>query len=116
MEIVDPDAYVLTVTSHGYGKMSPMSSFPVQHRGGKGVLAHRVNPKVGVVVAARLTTPDGELMLISERGTIIRVPKESISRLGRSTQGVSLMKVNAGTSVVSIDCLETDGKDSEPSK
>jgi DNA gyrase subunit A len=116
MDIVDPDAYVLTVTSHGYGKMSPMSSFPVQHRGGKGVLAHRVNPKVGVVVAARLTTPDGELMLISERGTIIRVPKESISRLGRSTQGVSLMKVNAGTSVVSIDCLETDGKDSEPSK
>jgi DNA gyrase subunit A len=116
MDIVDPDAYVLTVTSHGYGKMSPMGSFPVQHRGGKGVLAHRVNPKVGVVVAARLTTPDGELMLISERGTIIRVPKESISHLGRSTQGVSLMKVNAGTSVVSIDCLETDSKDSEPSK
>ncbi len=116
MDIVDPDAYVLTVTSHGYGKMSPMGSFPVQHRGGKGVLAHRVNPKVGVVVAARLTTPEGELMLISERGTIIRVPKESISRLGRSTQGVSLMKVNAGTSVVSIDCLETDSKDSEPSK
>jgi len=116
MEVVDPDAYVLTVTSHGYGKMSPMDSFPVQHRGGKGVLTHRVNPKVGVVVAARLTTPDGELMLISDKGTIIRVPKESISRLGRSTQGVRVMSVDAGNNVVSIDCLEMNDKDSEPSK
>jgi DNA gyrase subunit A len=116
MEVVDPDAYVLTVTSHGYGKMSPMDSFPVQHRGGKGVLTHRVNPKVGVVVAARLTTPDGELMLISDKGTIIRVPKESISRLGRSTQGVRVMSVDAGNNVVSIDCLEKNDQDSEPSK
>jgi DNA gyrase/topoisomerase IV subunit A len=55
-------------------------------------------------------------MLISDRGTIIRVPKESISRLGRSTQGVRVMSVNAGTNVVSIDCLEKNEKDSEPPK
>ncbi len=116
MDVVDPEAYLLTVTSHGYGKMSPMSAFPVQHRGGKGVLAHRVNEKVGIVVAARLTTPEGELMLISDRGTIIRVAKESISRLGRSTQGVSLMKVSAGTSVVSIDFLDKVDRDAEPSE
>jgi DNA gyrase subunit A len=116
MDIVDPDAYVLTVTSHGYGKMSPISAFPVQYRGGKGVLAHRVSPKVGIVVAARLTTPEGEVMLISERGVIIRVDKESISHLGRSTQGVSLMKVEPGNKVVSIDFLEKDNKESEPSK
>lgn len=116
MDIVDPDAYVLTVTSHGYGKMSPISAFPLQRRGGKGVLAHRVNPKVGIVVAARLTTTDGEVMLISERGTIIRVPKESISRLGRNTQGVSLMKVEPNNKVVSIDCLEKNNKDEAPSK
>ena len=120
MDIVDPDAYVLTVTSNGFGKMSPISAFPVQHRGGKGVLAHMVNPRVGIVVAARLTTRDGEVMLISEKGVIIRVTKESISHRSRNTQGVSLMKVGSGNKVVSIDFLDKDNdkdnKEVEPSK
>jgi DNA gyrase subunit A len=72
------------------------------------------------VVAARLTTRDGEVMLISEKGVIIRVTKESISQRSRNTQGVSLMKVGSGNKVVSIDFLDKDNdkdnKEVEPSK
>jgi DNA gyrase subunit A len=106
MEVIYPGAYVLTVTSNGFGKFSLVAAYPVHRRGGKGVLAHRVGEKIGKVVAATLTTRSGELMLISERGVIIRVPKESIPVHGRSTKGVSLMKMDRGNEVVSIACLE----------
>jgi DNA gyrase subunit A len=115
MEVVYPDAYVLTVTSSGFGKFSSVGAYPVHRRGGKGVLAHRVGDKVGKVVAATLTARTGELMLISGRGVIIRVPKESIPVHGRSTKGVSLMRTDEGGRVLSIACLEID-KPGGPSK
>jgi len=108
MDIVYPDAYVLTVTSNGYGKLTPIDSYPLHNRGGKGVLAHRIGEKAGKVVAAKLTSTMGELMLISEKGVIIRVPKESIPVLGRSTRGVRLMRVDQGVEVASIACLDKD--------
>ena len=115
MEVIYPDAYVLTVTSSGFGKFSSVGAYPVHRRGGKGVLAHRVGDKVGKVVAATLTARTGELMLISGRGVIIRVPKESIPVHGRSTKGVSLMRTDEGGRVLSIACLEVD-KPGGPSK
>jgi DNA gyrase subunit A len=108
MEVVYPDAYVLTVTGNGFGKFSSISAYPVHRRGGKGVLAHRVGDKVGKLVAATLTARTGELMLMSGKGVIIRVPKESIPVHGRSTKGVSLMKPDEGSKVLSIACLEVD--------
>ena len=102
MQVVHPAAHLLTVTSNGYGKLSRIAAYPTQRRGGMGVLAHRISEKVGKVVAAKLTSPSGELMLISAKGVIIRVPKESIPVHGRSTRGVSLMKVDKGNEVVSI--------------
>jgi DNA gyrase subunit A len=104
MEVVYPDTHLLTVTSKGFGKFSRISAFPTQHRGGSGVIAHRTSQRVGTLVAAKLTPPTGELMLMSEAGVIIRVPKESINILGRSTGGVSLMKVGPGREVISIAC------------
>ncbi len=115
MEVVYPAAYVLTVTSNGFGKFSSISAYPVHRRGGKGVLAHRVGDKVGKLVAATLTARTGELMLMSGRGVIIRVPKESIPVHGRSTKGVSLMRTEEGGRVLSIACLEVD-KPGGPSK
>jgi DNA gyrase subunit A len=115
MEVIYPDAYVLTVTSSGFGKFSSVGAYPVHRRGGKGVLAHRVGDKVGKVVAATLTARTGELMLMSGRGVIIRVPKESIPVHGRSTKGVSLMRTDEGGRVLSIACLEVD-KPGGPSK
>jgi len=106
MDIVYPGAYVLTVTSNGFGKLTPIESYPLHNRGGKGVLAHRIGEKAGKVVAAKLTSTQGELMLISEKGVIIRVPKDNIPVLGRSTRGVSLMRVDQGTEVASIACLD----------
>ncbi|NQT48618.1 MAG: DNA gyrase subunit A, partial [Chloroflexi bacterium] len=114
MEVVDPSAHLLTVTSRGFGKLSPMSAFPVQHRGGSGVLVHRVGQRVGLVVGAKLTSPVGELMLMSETGYIIRVPKRSINVQGRSTSGVSLMKVGHSHEVVSIACPLEDGTLEDP--
>jgi DNA gyrase subunit A len=102
MEVVQPATYMLTVTSKGYGKLTPIEAFPKHHRGGKGVIAHRISDKVGKVVAARMTSPSGELLLISARGLIIRVPKESIPIHSRNTRGVSLMKVDAGHEVISV--------------
>jgi DNA gyrase subunit A len=106
MEVIYPGAYVLTVTSNGFGKFSLVAAYPVHRRGGKGVLAHRVGDKIGKVVAATLTSRTGELMLVSGRGVIIRVPKESIPVHGRSTKGVSLMRTEQGSKVLSIACLE----------
>jgi DNA gyrase subunit A len=106
MEVIYPGAYVLTVTSNGFGKFSLVAAYPVHRRGGKGVLAHRVGDKIGKVVAATLTSRTGELMLVSGRGVIIRVPKESIPVHGRSTKGVSLMRTDQGSKVLSIACLE----------
>jgi DNA gyrase subunit A len=106
MEVVYPDAHILTVTSKGFGKFSCVGAYPSHRRGGKGVLAHRVNEKVGKLVAAIMTSRSGELMLMSERGVIIRVPKESIPVHGRNTKGVSLMRMDRGNEVVSIACIE----------
>ena len=103
MEVVCPATYMLTVTSKGYGKLTSIDAYPAHQRGGKGVIAHRVSDKVGKVVTARMTTPTGELLLISEKGVIIRVSKESIPIHGRSTRGVSLMRVDPGHEVTSID-------------
>jgi len=115
MEVISPATYLLTVTSKGFGKLSPISAFPTQHRGGKGALAHRLSQKVGKLVAAKQTTPSGELILISQRGVIIRVPKESIHIQSRSTRGLSLMKLDPGNEVVSIACpLEQDTIDHAP--
>lgn len=104
MEVVYPATNILTVTSNGFGKLTPIESYPTQHRGGKGVLTHRVSQKVGKVVAAKQTSPLGELMLISDKGVIIRVPKESIPIQGRSTCGVRLMNLDSGHEVISIAC------------
>ncbi len=115
MEVVQPASYLLTVTSKGFGKLSRIDAYPTHHRGGKGLLAHRVGARVGKVVAAKLTSHSGELMLMSERGVIIRVPKESIPIQGRSTGGVSLMKVDPGYEVISVACpLEGNALDKAP--
>ena len=82
--VIHPDDYLLTVTSRGYGKFSPTSAYPAQRRGGKGILTHKVGDKEGKVVAAKLTSPSEELMLISNQGIIIRIPMESVKIQKRS--------------------------------
>ncbi|HJX69912.1 MAG TPA: DNA gyrase C-terminal beta-propeller domain-containing protein, partial [Dehalococcoidia bacterium] len=111
MVVIYPNACLLTVTSKGFGKLSPISAYSVQRRGGKGIQTHKVGDKVGKVVAAKLTSPSEELMIISKEGVIIRLPLEKVRIQRRNTQGVSLMRLEPDNEVVSIACLRVKGED-----
>jgi len=106
MEVIRHDACLLTVTTNGFGKVSPISVYPVHHRGGRGIQTHQVSEKTGRVVAARLTYPSEELILISAQGIIIRLPMKSVPIRSRNTRGISLTKLDSGNKVVSIVCLK----------
>jgi DNA gyrase subunit A len=102
MDVIYPDAYLLVVTANGSGKLTPISSFPLQGRGGRGILAHKLTARTGEAVAAKLVSLRQELMIISAAGNVIRSSVESIPVKSRNTQGISLMKLNPGDKVVSI--------------
>ncbi len=96
------DTTVLVVTANGFGKRTDLEEYKVQSRGGKGVRTYKVTEKTGELVGAKLVLDDDDIMLISNDGTIIRMKVDEISILSRVTQGVTLMRTNSETSVVSI--------------
>jgi DNA gyrase subunit A len=111
-----PDSEVLVVTTRGYGKRTPIAEYPTHNRGGGGVITARLTDKTGRVAAARiLTEGDRDLMLISEKGTVIRTDWKSVAQCGRATQGVRLMNMNgsdrvvAATTMLGDDDEETQG-------
>ena len=112
MDIAWADAFVLVVTVGGYGKLTPVTEYPQQHRAGGGVLTFKTTDKTGLVAAAKAVTPKQQLMIISANGIITRTPvrekdpRMGITIQGRSTQGVRLMKMEAGDSVVAIAAFE----------
>jgi len=104
-------ATLLTITENGFGKRTELDEYRVQIRGGKGVITYKITPKTGKLVGARIATEEDDVMLITDTGTIIRLEVKDISVLGRSTQGVTLMRTNDGGKVVSIETLTPDMKD-----
>ena len=98
-------ATLLAITENGFGKRTELDEYRVQIRGGKGVITYKITPKTGNLVGVRIATEDQDVMLITEKGTIIRLKVKDISVLGRSTQGVTLMRTNDGGKVVSIETL-----------
>lgn len=97
------EAHLLTVTENGFGKRSRARNFPLHSRGGKGVIAHRVNEKTGKVIAAKLVPPNQHVIIISANGIVIRIPvDEEVSLQGRATQGVHLKRLEQDDSVASI--------------
>ncbi len=102
MCIVSPDAYVLTVSEKGFGKLTPIKNYPVHHRGGKGVRAYRVSPKTGSLVASRLVSPQGSLVMLSTRGNVVNIPMGQVSIQGRGGRGARLMGLGEDDSVVSL--------------
>lgn len=89
-----PEAKLLTVMARGLGKMTPLSDWPSQSRGGQGVKAAQVTDKTGTVVAAMIVRPSSEsVVLTSQKGVIIKLPMKDIPTLGRQTQGVILMRI-----------------------
>ena len=95
-------ATLLAITENGFGKRTELDEYRVQTRGGKGVITYKITPKTGVIVGIRIVTESDDVMLITDTGTIIRINAKDISVLGRSTQGVTLMRTNEGK-VVSIE-------------
>ncbi len=111
MEVINADLEktkpeILIVSSNGYGKRTPLDNYKIQHRGGIGTKAAKVTEKTGALVAIRMLTPDKEdLIVTSQRGNVIRTAVKSISRLGRVTQGVKIMRLDNEDKVVSIACV-----------
>ena len=105
-EAVHPEAaqpeQLVVITERGFGKRTEMEQYPVKGRGGQGVRTLNITPKTGNVAAVRMVAPNQELMLVSEDGILIRTKVDSISLLGRNTQGVTVMKVGETDRVASI--------------
>ena len=101
-------ATLLAITENGFGKRTELDEYRVQIRGGKGVITYKITPKTGKLVGVRIASDDDDVMLITNAGTIIRLKVKEISVLGRSTQGVTLMRTSDGGKVVSIETLSPE--------
>ena len=101
-------ATLLAITENGFGKRTELDEYRVQLRGGRGVITYKVTPKTGELVGVKIADEVQDVMLITDTGTIIRMSVKEISVLGRSTQGVTLMRTNDGGKVVSIEIVEKD--------
>lgn len=117
MEVTGHGTSLLTATENGYGKRTDMDAYPLQHRGGKGVIGIRTDGRNGKVVAMVFTEESDDLMLVSDKGRLIRVPADSISIIGRATQGVRLIQMEEGERLIDAARLaedsERDGEDME---
>ena len=112
--------YLLVVTENGYGKRTDLKEYKLQGRGGSGIKTARITPKTGELIASRVLTetttlpppsrslceqaPE-DLIVISQRGQVIRTKIGTISKLGRSTQGVKIMRLEEGDKVASVACI-----------
>jgi DNA gyrase subunit A len=116
MVVIRRDATLLVVTEKGLGKRSEVSEYRVQKRGGKGILTLRQTERTGACVALKEVLADDELMMITRKGIIIRVPVEGISVQGRATQGVRAMNLDEGDELVGVARVvkEDEGGTEEP--
>ena len=101
-------ATLLAITENGFGKRTELDEYRVQQRGGKGVITYKITPKTGELVGVKIADDTQDVMLITDTGTIIRMHVNEISVLGRSTQGVTLMRTNDGGKVVSIEIVDNE--------
>ena len=102
MEVVRDEGDLLVITANGYGKRTPLEEYRQQARGGKGVFTVRPSARNGEIVGALVVKDDEEIMVISKEGIIIRIKVSEISTMGRTTQGVTIMKMGEHDSVVSM--------------
>ncbi|MFI5841031.1 DNA gyrase subunit A [Catenuloplanes sp. NPDC051500] len=103
MEVVQEDMDVLVATNGGYAKRTPIEEYPVQGRGGKGVLTAKITERRGGLVGAVVINPDDELFAITSNGGVIRTPVKPVRRTrDRNTMGVKLMDLPEGVTIVAI--------------
>ena len=97
---------VLTITEKGYGKRTGLEEYAVHGRGGIGIKNYNITDKTGFVADMKIVTGEEDLLVITDDATIIRLNVENISRQGRATQGVRVMRLIEGSQVISIECTE----------
>jgi DNA gyrase subunit A len=101
----DSTGTLITVCERGYGKRTPLPDYPTKNRGGKGVIAIKTSARNGMVAATRIVAEEDHLILISDRGKLIRIRVSDVAPKGRATQGVRLMRVDDGERVAAIERL-----------
>jgi len=112
--LVVKEGDVLTATRHGYGKRTAPKDFPVQGRGGMGVIGIQASDRNGALISAVQVTEEDDVMLISDGGTLVRTRVSEISTLGRNTQGVTLIRLAESENLVGLARIQTEGDADEP--
>jgi len=111
MIAIKPNHNILTVTENGYGKLCDPEEYRLQVRGGKGVKAGVFNEKTGRLVNMKQVTDEEDVMMIASNGVIIRMRAKQISKIGRSTVGVRLMKITGDTKIVCVAIADSYADD-----
>ncbi|EDQ02199.1 DNA gyrase subunit A [Shewanella benthica] len=100
------DGAILTITENGYGKRTALDEYPAKSRATKGVVSIKVSERNGAVVGAVQVGENDEIMLISDRGTLVRTPATGVSTIGRNTQGVTIIRTAEGEKVVGLQRID----------
>jgi len=111
--IVAEEGDILTATARGYGKRTPLEDYPRKGRGTQGVIAIQTSERNGELVGATQVTDEHEIMLISNQGTLVRTRVSEIARVGRNTQGVTLIRLPADEALVSVDRIAAISGDAD---
>jgi DNA gyrase subunit A len=109
----DDNEKMLSVSEQGYGKQTPITTYRLQSRGGKGVINMKTTPKTGKVVAVFPVEPESEIMIITQQGKLIRLEADLIRKTGRSAQGVRLIKTDADDMVTSASMIQAEEESEE---
>jgi DNA gyrase subunit A len=112
----EPDAYILTATENGYGKRTPLAEYPRKGRGTQGVIGIQTSGRNGKLVGAVLLSTKDEVLLISDGGTLVRTRASEISRVGRNTQGVTLIRLSKGEKLQAVERLDGSLVEEEPAE
>lgn len=117
MAVLKPGYEILTVSQYGYGKRTDMEEYRLQSRAGKGIKAGTFTEKTGRLVNMKMVSPDDDIMIIADNGIIIRLRAKEVSKIGRDTQGVRMMKMKNQGNVVCVAVaspepeIEEDGEE-----
>ncbi len=108
------DCCVLTTSEHGFGKRSLLEDYRLTSRGGKGIFAMKTTRKTGALVAIKLVSENDELMIVTQNGTMIRIRVDLLRIMGRSTQGVRLIRLREGDAIADVTSLVVEEGDELP--
>ena len=106
MDIAGPESRILVISKLGYGKVTPISKYRKQGRGGSGIKTFNITKKTGRVAAAQIVDDSSEVYVVSEQAQVLRTSLSEISSMGRITQGVTIFRPAPGDKVSSIACVQ----------